>query len=407
MNLGGQLKELLAGEITDLSFGNLADAFYSAGIFDLHIDPQEKDYRLRARQGKQLVSLGSYSQSSVSPFVDFLRTKAGLKPHQTIMPEEGSFTVGDLLIKVFSLPTVNGEKLSLKVTKRNGPLSDLSELGFWGENLKILRDVPKLKSGLILVLGDGSPSTMLSLLAQFDAHTTLISTIENSHAIRLPLVNQFVAEKNYQDLAEKALKVALKQNSDVVMISRVDTPRLAELAVEASLDGKLVIAGLPLTDSFMVPEYLLHLGVQPFLLSSQLRLVINNSLIASAPSEKLKPVKVTAKESEDILSNASLDAPTLHELEKQAKKAGLNSNFKLGSNGNQVTTLYSSAQKDLTKIANIVEVVKINGSSHQFFLPGLQPNEARGLFMASGGITKETDHLVKSLRKLVPYDNIK
>ncbi|MDR0591117.1 MAG: Flp pilus assembly complex ATPase component TadA [Candidatus Nomurabacteria bacterium] len=404
MNFGGLFRKFLAGDITDANFLSLIDNLHSEGVFNIHLDPLDDSTLVRLRQGKNLVSAGEYKNDASEKFTRYVKARSGLKAHRSRSPEEGGFICGDFLVKIYSLPVIDGEKISLKTAKSNGKIKDLRELGLWGDGLKAVQGITRLSGGLVFALGKGSLQTMFSMLARFDAHITNLATIEHLQTVNLPLVNQFVAEQNYDELAEKALRVAMRQNADVIMISRIDTPKLAELALEASLSGKLVIAGLPIDDSFLVPSYIAHLGVRPFLVSSQLRLIVGQSLVPAAPVDALRLIKITPGRSTQILTDVSIDAQGLHKLEKQAKKAGLSQHLPLSSSEKHITRLYQTAPKNLTRLLAIFEVIEANETTNGYFLPGLRPKEIRNTFIASGGITKELDYLAKALRGLLPYD---
>ncbi|MDR1032983.1 MAG: Flp pilus assembly complex ATPase component TadA [Candidatus Nomurabacteria bacterium] len=275
MNLGGQLKKLLSAGITSASFKRFIADTYKSGIGYIHLDPQPEDCLVRTRSSGQLSSVGNFSHTSIAPLITFVKTASGLKAHRSRLPDESSFDIGDFQIRVFSLPVTNGEKLVLQITKVNETAKSLSGLGFGKNDVKTIQKALKAKNGLILALGEDSQRVIFGMLAQLDARAVSISTIEHQRVLDLPLANQFIDETNYQETAPSALKIAMRQGSDVIALSRLDTPKLASLALDAGLSGKLILASLPISDAFLVPDYMTYLGVPLFLLSSQLRLIVS------------------------------------------------------------------------------------------------------------------------------------
>jgi type II secretory ATPase GspE/PulE/Tfp pilus assembly ATPase PilB-like protein len=275
MNLGGPLEELLGTAITNASFKRFIAGAYKLNVRYIHLDPQPDGFLVRIRGDKSLASAGTIEKSAAAPLLSFIKTAAGLKSHLSRLPDESSFTLGDFQVKVFSLPVIGGEKLVLKVTKLNEAIKSLSGLGFVKNDIKAIDKVLKTQRGLVLVLGENRQRVIFSMLAQLDARATSVSTVEHQKVLVLPLANQFIDETNYPETAPSALKIALRQGSHVIAVSRLDSPKLASLAIDACLDGRLVIAGLPVDDTFLVPDYLTYLGIPLFLLSSQLRLIVS------------------------------------------------------------------------------------------------------------------------------------
>lgn len=251
------------------------------GIHDLHIEPSGDLYIIRARSGQHLAQLDQVNASDARVIIDALRTKANLPALSSRAPQEGTIRSNNTLVNFSSLPVVNGEKIFLRITDLTKASKDLEKLGLSGDSLATVKEVANLTSGLVLVLGEGRTTTMFSIISLFDANKLNISTIENRQTYILPRINQFIAERDYVTQAAPAFRAADRQRSDVIMLSAIDTPQLAELAVNASMNNHLVISSLPVSDPFAASAFLVGLGIRPFAISHVLKLIISQSLTRS------------------------------------------------------------------------------------------------------------------------------
>jgi type II secretory ATPase GspE/PulE/Tfp pilus assembly ATPase PilB-like protein len=381
----------------------LLDVFAKNNLFDIHIEPAGSGYCIRTRINGKLQLVEKVNQKVAENLINQLKSRGGLSQASPGTPLKASFVHDHLLIQFFSLPTLGGEKVYLRLINQNSISKDLSKLGLYGDELKALEGVNKLGSGLVIVLGEGKTTTMFSLLSRFDPSKLNLSTVERHASYKLPNVNQFVAHNDYHSLAHDALNAAINQRSDVVLVEDIGTPELAKLAVDSATRGKLIITSLPIDDSFKVPQFLASLGVKPFLIASSLRLIVRQRIVHTSITSQLEPRPIGSKESQQILKDYDVDIARLHDLEKQAKANGLGEKLALSTSEKAITKLFDVEPEKLTKITGIFEVVPATDTFRHSFLAGTNSLELKDSFTADGGVNLELDYLIKALRKIVPF----
>ena len=400
---GGKISKLLKTSISADVLSKFLDILAKDNLYDIHIEPSGSTYKIRTRLNGRLRLLDKVSRKTAEDLISQLKAKGGVLHTSINIPQEAVFTHGSLTVRLFSLPTLDGEKTYLRVINQKATNKDLSKLGLYGESLKQLEAISKMGPGLIIVLGEGKTTTMFSLLSQFDASTLSLSTIERHASYKLSGVNQFIAGDNYYDLAYDAFVAAINQRSDVILVDDIGTPDLAKLAVDSVHRGKLVIASLPVNDSFAAAHFLASLGIKPFLVASSLKIIVRQRIIHTGITTQLEPRPVSANESAKILRDYGIEAEKLHKLEGQAKQAGLNEKLPLSTSSTAINKLFDLDTEKMTKITGVFEVVAVDDAFRHLYLAGASEQDLRDNFISSGGIDIRLSYIIKALRKIVPF----
>ncbi|MCL2869954.1 Flp pilus assembly complex ATPase component TadA [Candidatus Saccharibacteria bacterium] len=404
--LGGKIAKLLKGSVSSATLDDLLDLLAKNNLYDIHIEPMGETYHLRTRLNGKLQPLDKISHKAAENLIQQLKIRCQLPRTATNIPQEATFLHGNLLVQFFNLPTLDGEKAYLRIINQKSISKNLAKLGLYGQGLKECEAVNKLPSGLVIVLGEGKTTTMFSLLSRFDSNKLNLSTVERQASYNLPNVNQFVAGDDYHSLAYDALKAAINQRSDVILVEDIGSPELAKLAVDSAQRGRLIITSLPVNDSFAVYYFLVSMGLKPFLVASSLRLIINQKIMHTGLTTQLEARPISTAESNQILKDYHIKATDLHELEKQAKTAGLGENLSLSTSSSAINKLFTLNTEKLTKIMGLFEVVPINEIFRNMLLAGVNERELKEHFIAHGGVDLELDYLIKALRKIVPFIKI-
>lgn len=168
---------------------------------------------------------------------------------ETQVPQEGSYSLDSggktIEIRLSTMPVFGGEKAVLHLAKEHGSPVDLSDLGFWGENLRALKSMLANPHGLIVVSGprnSGVSSTLFSLLKDLNSPLVNIATVETSVKYRLPGINQTYLSGHIS--TQQSLQAALKQDPNIIMVDNLPNGTSSELAVHAATTGHMVLAGL-------------------------------------------------------------------------------------------------------------------------------------------------------------------
>ncbi len=253
---------------------------------DIHIEPEEDSIRIRYRISGILKQEAIFNKTNFSNLLSHLKTLAKLDITKTREPQSGSFlfNTGDREInaRISTMPTIYGEKLVLRLLIKDHSLLDINNLGFSDYNLEKLKKLIEKPYGLILVTGptsSGKTTTLAAILNYIKSSTKNIITIEDPVEYQLKGIYQVQIDKNNELDFPKALRSALRQDPDVIMIGEIRDKETAEIAVRAAVTGHLVLSTLHTQDAFGVIGRLISLGIPPYLIYSTLVGVVAQRLV--------------------------------------------------------------------------------------------------------------------------------
>ena len=259
---------------------------------DIHIEPTEDDLRVRLRIDGVLHETDTVPRAVQSALISRLKIMSGVDITERRVPQNGRITVElngrDVDLRTATLPTVWGEKLVLRVLDTGGVDLELKRLGFTDDNYARFSTSFAKPHGMLLVTGptgSGKTTTLYAALSRLNASTTNILTVEDPIEYELAGVGQTQVNARIEMTFAKALRAILRQDPDVIMIGEIRDLETAQIAVQASLTGHLVLATLHTNDSAAAVTRLLDMGIEPFLLSSSLLGAVAQRLV-----RKLCPV---------------------------------------------------------------------------------------------------------------------
>src|SRR5580698_1003916 len=202
------------------------------------------------------------------------------------LPQDGRITlrVGGkpVDVRVSTLPTGHGERAVLRLLDKEAGRLDLRHLGMSPDVLPQFDELISQRHGIVLVTGptgSGKTTTLYAALSRLNASTTNILTVEDPIEYELAGVGQTQVNARIEMTFAKALRAILRQDPDVIMIGEIRDLETAQIAVQASLTGHLVLATLHTNDSAAAVTRLLDMGIEPFLLSSSLLGVVAQRLV--------------------------------------------------------------------------------------------------------------------------------
>ncbi|MGH2721761.1 MAG: GspE/PulE family protein, partial [Actinomycetota bacterium] len=252
---------------------------------DIHIEPQEKDLRIRYRIDGVLHEVMRPPKSIQSGVLSRLKIMAEMDIAERRVPQDGrvGLVVGGRAIdlRVASLPTVYGEKIVLRILDKSNVLLRLEDLGFGPQSFERYEDSFLKPYGAILVCGptgSGKSTTLYATLNIINSVDRNIITVEDPVEYRLPGVNQIQTNNKAGLNFASALRSILRSDPDVVLIGEIRDRETAQIAIEASLTGHLVLSTLHTNDAPSAVSRLIEMGVEPFLVSSSVDAVLAQRL---------------------------------------------------------------------------------------------------------------------------------
>lgn len=256
------------------------------GASDIHIEPFEQISVVRFRIDGSLRDVVRPRKAIHASLISRIKIMAQLDIAEKRLPQDGRITLRiggkPVDVRVSTLPTGHGERAVLRLLDKEAGRLDLSNLGMSPDVLENFDKLIAQPHGIVLVTGptgSGKTTTLYAALSRVNAGTTNILTVEDPIEYELAGVGQTQVNAKIDMTFAKALRAILRQDPDVIMIGEIRDLETAQIAVQASLTGHLVLATLHTNDSSAAVTRLLDMGIEPFLLSSSLLGVVAQRLV--------------------------------------------------------------------------------------------------------------------------------
>jgi type IV pilus assembly protein PilB len=247
------------------------------GASDIHIERESKKFRVRVRIDGILYELMSPKPEMHPAVVSRLKVMANLDIAERRIPQDGRIQVhadGRVVdVRFSSMPGIHGEKVVLRILDKSKVILDINKLGFDPEVLHLFKSLLTKPYGLILVCGptgSGKTTTLYSGITMLNTIEKNIVTIEDPVEYQLEIINQNQVKDEIGLTFSKILKHTLRQDPDIIMVGEIRDRETAEIAIQASLTGHMVLSTLHTNDSPSAITRLLEMGVEPYLISSSL-----------------------------------------------------------------------------------------------------------------------------------------
>jgi len=286
---------------------------------DIHIEPYEKEFRVRYRIDGVLYEVMRPPLKLRNALSSRLKIMSSLDIAERRLPQDGriKLKVGkgrEMDFRVSVLPTIYGEKIVLRLLDKASLQLDMTMLGFEPEALKDFQEAIHRPYGMILVTGptgSGKTTTLYSALSELNKTTDNISTCEDPVEYNFAGINQVHIKEEIGLTFAAALRSFLRQDPDIIMVGEIRDYETAEIAVKAALTGHLVLSTLHTNDAPSTVTRLLNMGIEPFLVSSSLNLILAQRLA--------RRICGSCKEEVKIIPKALLDAEMKPERIKLAR----------------------------------------------------------------------------------------
>ncbi|HZJ82487.1 MAG TPA: ATPase, T2SS/T4P/T4SS family, partial [Clostridia bacterium] len=253
---------------------------------DVHIEPYETSTRIRFRIDGVLHEIMSPSKQLHPSLVSRLKVMANMDIAERRVPQDGRITLlvnsETIDIRVSSIPTAYGEKLTLRLLNRSEKVITLPELGFPDDQLAMYNEIMKLPHGFILVTGptgSGKSTTLYATLVQLNSVDKNIITIEDPIERRLDGINQSQINIKAGMTFVSSLRAFLRSDPDIMMVGEIRDYETARIAIESALTGHLVLSTLHTNHAAGAITRLDDMGIEPFLIASSLVGVIAQRLV--------------------------------------------------------------------------------------------------------------------------------
>ncbi|MDF1498673.1 MAG: GspE/PulE family protein [Patescibacteria group bacterium] len=273
---------------------------------DIHIEPNENELRVRYRLDGVLHNSLILPKKISAAVISRVKILSNLKIDETRKPQDGRFrftlsssggSENSVDLRISTFPTVNGEKIVMRILDTSSEVGSLENLGIWNRGFDIINENINKPFGIILVTGptgSGKSTTLYALLKILNKEGVNIVTLEDPVEYFMVGINQSQIKSEIGYTFSSGLRSILRQDPDIIMVGEIRDKETAELATHAALTGHLVLSTLHTNNAIGVIPRLIDMGIEPFLISSSLNVAVGQRLvrkICQHCKEEIRPTK--------------------------------------------------------------------------------------------------------------------
>lgn len=382
---------------------------------DIHIEPLEDKTRVRYRIDGVLQERLILPAKVHEALVSRIKILSNMKIDEKRIPQDGRFTfkLGDKVVdlRISTLPTINGEKIVMRLLPKSGQAPTLQDLGLRGTALKTMEENIIRPNGIILVTGptgSGKTTTLFAALSKINSPRVNIVTLEDPVEYQIPGVNQVQINPVAGLTFASGLRSFLRQDPNIIMVGEIRDSETAGLAIQASLTGHLVFSSLHTSSSAGALPRLLDMGMETFLLASSMSAVVAQRVVRKIceeckksydpPQQAISDVKRVlgelAKHKEIISKMSDQEKKDMHEIE--------GTKFKLYK-GKGCDKCGDSGYKGRI---GIFEVLPITDKIGKLILQRSPSQEIENMAIGDGMVTVVQDGYLKALEGITTLEEV-
>lgn len=295
----GEETEEIGGPIIKIVNGVLIKAI-KLGASDIHFEPYEKSFRVRYRVDGVMRREMTLPIQIKNAIVSRLKIMSRLDIAERRLPQDGRIKLRlgkgrEMDFRVSTVPVLFGEKVVLRLLDKSSLQLDMVKLGFEESSLEDFKKALRKPVGMILVTGptgSGKTTTLYSALSELNKESENITTAEDPVEYNFMGINQVQMHEEIGLTFASSLRAFLRQDPDIIMVGEVRDFETAQIAVQAALTGHLVLSTVHTNDAPGTVTRLIDMGIEPFLISSAVILILAQRLIRKICMECREPIKV-------------------------------------------------------------------------------------------------------------------
>jgi len=355
------------------------------GASDIHVEPYEKEYRVRFRIDGILQNVMAPPMKLRDAMTSRIKIMSKLDISEKRLPQDGRIMIKyirdgkkkELDFRVSTVPTLFGEKIVMRLLDKENLRLDMTKLGFEQESLsKFERQILK-PYGMVLVTGptgSGKTNTLYSSVARLNTQETNIMTAEDPVEFQLPGINQVQMKEQIGLNFASALRAFLRQDPNIILVGEIRDFETAEIAVKAALTGHLVLSTLHTNDAPSTISRLMNMGIEPFLVATSVNLICAQRLVRRICSGCKEPLQIQPQ----ALIDAGYSVDEANKVQVQ--------------HGRGCATCNNTGYKGRV---GLYEVMEINDELRELILVGASALELKKKALEGGMITLRKSGLTK------------
>lgn len=370
------------------------------GASDIHIEPTSEKVRVRFRVDGVLATSLELPLKVHSAAVARVKILSSMRLDEKRKPQDGRFsaTIDNRKIdfRVSTLPTQYGEKVVMRILDPESGVRSLEDIGFSKRSLKIIREAIQQPYGILLIsgpTGSGKSTTLYGMLNEVDRIGKNVISLEDPVEYKIEGVSQSQVRPEIGYTFANGLRTVLRQDPDIIMVGEIRDKETAQLAIQASLTGHLVLSTIHTNNAIGVVPRLINMGIDPYLIAPTLTLAIAQRLVKKICPNSGKKIPLTGSikmmidhEFDDLPSEYRMVIPEVDYV----LHAEPTSDCPNGTHG---------------RIA-VVEVVEITDKIEQAILEGASESNLYKIARANGFITMKEDAIIKAMKHEIPFEEV-
>lgn len=301
------------------------------GASDIHIEPDEKEVRVRYRIDGMLHNAMSLPRQVRDGIIARIKVLSNLKLDEHRVPQDGRFKIEKegtkISFRVSILPIFDGEKIVMRLLDESSKGLTLEKMGVTGRGSEIIHKEIRRPNGMILVTGptgSGKTTTLYTIMDILNVPEVNISTVEDPIEYRMPRINQTQVYPKVGLTFAAGLRSLLRQDPDIIMVGEIRDKETMEMAIHAAMTGHLVLSTLHTNSAAGALPRLLDMGAEPFLVASTVNVIIAQRLVRKLCNDCKKEYKLSDKELKTLAETYKIDEA----LEAIKKSQALGPEFK-------------------------------------------------------------------------------
>ena len=282
---------------------------------DIHIEPDEKELRVRYRIDGILHEAMVLPRQVADGIIARIKVLSNLKLDEHRVPQDGRFKIEKegkkMSFRVSILPIFDGEKIVMRLLDESSKGMTLEAMGLVGRDLEIIHREIKRPNGMILVTGptgSGKTTTLYTIMDILNIPGVNISTVEDPVEYRMPRINQTQIYPKVGLTFANGLRALLRQDPDIIMVGEIRDNETMGMAINAAMTGHLVLSTLHTNSAAGTLPRLLDMGAEPFLVASTANVIIAQRLVRKLCPDCKKEYKMGEKELKNFYENYDMDA---------------------------------------------------------------------------------------------------
>ena len=281
---------------------------------DIHIEPDEKEVRVRYRIDGILHEAMTLPKQVRDGIIARIKVLSNLKLDEHRVPQDGRFKLekdgNKISFRVSILPIFDGEKIVMRLLNESSKGLTLEAMGLMGKALEIIHKEIKRPNGMILVTGptgSGKTTTLYTIMDILNVPEVNISTVEDPVEYRMARINQTQIHPKVGLTFAAGLRSLLRQDPDIIMVGEIRDKETMEMAIQAAMTGHLVLSTLHTNSAAGTLPRLVDMGAEPFLVASTANVIIAQRLVRKLCNDCKKEYKLSEKELNNLKNNYDME----------------------------------------------------------------------------------------------------